>query len=197
MKPTNKKIIKSRLSENQIEIAKTILNILGMGTILAIALVAPNAVQLLKIFYKKHTVIRKFDNKNNFKTINKMVERGWIRQSQKDGNTVINITKDGKTEDLKFKLEKMTINKPKRWDGLWRIVIFDIPEKHKVARNILRSTLKRLGFYQWQKSVFVLPYDCKKEITYIKEIYELPFYVKMITTDKIDDEHFLKQKFDL
>lgn len=197
--PKNKinKRLKTYLTEKQLDIAKNILSILAIGTVLAIAVVAPNAVQLLKIFSRKQYRIKKFNNRNTYKTINKMIERGWVGLSQKDGITTINITKEGKTEHLKFDLENMIINKPAKWDGQWRIVIFDIPEEHKEAREILRSTLKRLGFYKWQKSVFILPYECEKEITYIKEIYEVSMYVKIIIANKIDDETFLKQKFDL
>lgn len=191
------KRLKTYLTEKQIEIAKNILRILAIGTVLAVAAVAPNAVQLLKIFSQKQYKIKKFDNRNTYKTINKMAERGWVGLSQKNGNTIISITKEGQTEHLKFDLENMIIDKPEKWDGLWRIVIFDIPEEYKEARDVLRSTLKRLGFYKWQKSVFVHPYDCEKEITYIKEIYEVSLYVKMVIAKKIDDETFLKQKFNL
>lgn len=192
-----KKGAKLRLTKNQLEIAKNILRILAIGTVLAVAVMAPNAVQLFKIFSKKKCRIKKFDDKNIYKTINKMEERGWVGLSQRDGKTCLEITKEGKTQHLIFDLENMVINKPEKWDGQWRIVIFDIPEEHKEARDVLRSTLKKLGFYQWQKSVFILPYECEKEITYIKEVYEVPLYVKIIIASKIDDEIFLKQKFEL
>lgn len=42
-----------------------------------------------------------------------------------------------------------------KWDGRWRLVIFDIPEKNKTVRNLLRRKLKGWGFRQWQKSVWL------------------------------------------
>ena len=40
------------------------------------------------------------------------------------------------------------------WDGIWRLVVFDIPEKHRRVRNVLRRRLKDWGFNKWQKSVW-------------------------------------------
>ena len=49
-------------------------------------------------------------------------------------------------------------------DGYWRVVIFDIPEEQSFKRNLLRQKLKEFDFYLLQKSVFVTPYVCEKEI---------------------------------
>ncbi|HIE36409.1 MAG TPA: hypothetical protein EYP89_04130 [Candidatus Omnitrophica bacterium] len=47
----------------------------------------------------------------------------------------------------------------KRWDGLWRLVIYDIPERFKYRRDTLRDFLKELGFGKVQESCWVSPYD--------------------------------------
>ncbi|HXK35800.1 MAG TPA: hypothetical protein VJZ52_02040 [Candidatus Paceibacterota bacterium] len=49
-------------------------------------------------------------------------------------------------------------------DGYWRVVIFDIPEEQSFKRNLLRQKLKEFNFRLLQKSVFVSPYVCEKEI---------------------------------
>src|SRR3989344_5098105 len=59
-------------------------------------------------------------------------------KEDKDGSIKIVLTKEGQSKALKFKLDEMEIKKPPRWDGEWRIVIFDIPEKLKKAREALR-----------------------------------------------------------
>lgn len=41
-----------------------------------------------------------------------------------------------------------------KWDGKYRIVIFDVPEKRRAARDLLRSKLKSWGFAPWQRAVF-------------------------------------------
>jgi len=43
-------------------------------------------------------------------------------------------------------------------------VIFDIPEKHKYVRNVLRAKLKQLHFKKWQNSIWVSPYALDGQI---------------------------------
>jgi len=85
----------------------------------------------------------------------------------------------------------------KKWDGKWRIVVFDIPEKKKGVRNALRRKLKELGFYELQKSVFVFPYECGNEIEFIVEFFELRPYVRTGVLEKIDNTTHLKRIFKL
>ena len=85
----------------------------------------------------------------------------------------------------------------KKWDTYWRIVVFDIPEKHKKAREALRHKLKELGFYKFQKSIFVIPYECKDEIDFIIEIFQIRPYVRYIVAKTLDNEIHLKKIFDL
>jgi CRISPR-associated endonuclease Cas2 len=91
----------------------------------------------------------------------------------------------------------MTIEKPRKWDKLWRIVIFDIPEKRKAGREALRSKLKQLGFYQLQKSCFIHPFDCKSEIDFISEIYEVSPYVNIIVAREVEGAKQLRRIFNL
>ncbi len=41
-----------------------------------------------------------------------------------------------------FDIDDMVLNRPEHWDGKWRLVIFDVPEEHKKARDALRRKLK-------------------------------------------------------
>jgi len=47
-------------------------------------------------------------------------------KEDKDGFVKIVLTKEGEKKALKFKIDEMEIKKPVKWDGEWRIVIFDI-----------------------------------------------------------------------
>jgi len=47
------------------------------------------------------------------------------------------------------------ITKP--WDKKWRLVVFDIPEKNRLARDALRKKLKELGFAPLQRSTWISP----------------------------------------
>ena len=50
--------------------------------------------------------------------------------------------------------------KTAKWDGKWRIVVFDIPQKHSDARRQIRTILKKAGFRMFQQSVWIFPHEC-------------------------------------
>lgn len=90
-----------------------------------------------------------------------------------------------KTEDDKYELTakgvkrinfskffKLSFNKKVK-DGFWRVIIFDIPESNKGKRELLRSKLKEFDFKMLQKSVFISPYVCEKEIAELCKILGL------------------------
>jgi len=118
-------------------------------------------------------------------------------KEDKDGSVKIILTKEGQKKALKFKLDEMEIKKPAKWDGEWRIVIFDIPERFKKAREALRMKLKDLGFRELQKSVLVLPYECEDEIDFIVEVFLIRPFVRFVRVKSFTNEEQLKIKFGL
>jgi len=84
-----------------------------------------------------------------------------------------------------------------KWDKKWRIVIFDIPEKKRIARDHLRLYLKGLGFRMLQNSNWICPYGDFDEIQgFIKE-ERIEKYVILIVSNKISNELLYKTKFKL
>lgn len=185
------------LSETQKETVIEILKLLSLGTLLVAAFVAPGALQIYKLFPSGKKKIKNLNGKKSWELISKLKNEKYIRLSQQQEKTVLEITQKGKTQLLKYNLDTMIIKKPKKWDGWWRVVIFDIPEKNKIAREVIRNLLKRLEFYKLQKSVFVHPYECQKEIKFIKEIYEIDSCVTYLKAKYIENEERLVHKFNL
>jgi len=78
-----------------------------------------------------------------------------------------------------------------RWDGKWRIVMFDIPEKRREHRERLRRALTELEYEPIQKSVFMgkrpLAEDVYEEIL----VGELRHCIHLLTVGEIDDEELL------
>ena len=114
-----------------------------------------------------------------------------------DGTVSMTLTNDGKKKIIRFSLDSMEIKKPKQWDRLWRLVVFDIPEKKRHGRRALAEKLKELRFYPVQKSVFIHPFECKDEIDFITEIFNLASYVRFFTVKETDIELDLKNRFRL
>ena len=114
-----------------------------------------------------------------------------------DGKVKIILEDGGKRKALEYKLEEMEIKKSAKWDGKWRMVLFDIPDSDKKIREVLRFHLKRLGFYNYQKSVFIYPHNCKDEIDFLIEFYQIRRYVRQLVVSEINNDFHLRKIFKL
>jgi DNA-binding transcriptional regulator PaaX len=140
---------------------------------------------------------RKINEKNLKREIRNLYRSKLIKEEENsDGTFTYILTDRGKVKALTFHFREMKIEK-KHWDGKWRVVIFDIPEKIKMSRNALRDKLKNLGFRELQKSVFIFPYECKDEIDFIIEFFKIRKYVRYGTFDFIDNDLHLRKIFNL
>lgn len=81
--------------------------------------------------------------------------------------------------------KSLEISKKLNWDGLWRVVVFDIPEEKRSIRNLYRKSLNDLGLEMLQKSVFCHPHDCMKEIIYLSKIYKVERFVTYMEVSNI------------
>ena len=137
-------------------------------------------------------------NKEKLKKEIKILYRSKLiqRKENLDGSYTLTLSEKGKVKALTFYFQNMKIE-GRNWDRKWRLVVFDIPEKLKKGRNALREKLKEMGFYELQKSVFVFPYECKDEIEFVIEFFELRKYVRFGILELIDNELHLKKIFEL
>ncbi len=108
---------------------------------------------------------------------------GLIKSFKKDNKKYYQLTDKGFLKSNEHKIKSRFNLKQKRWDGRWRLVIFDIPEDRKYAREALRRRLKFFKFFPFQKSVFVFPYPCEKEIRALGEYFKINDRVEIIVTN--------------
>lgn len=118
-------------------------------------------------------------------------------RDNRDGSTTVVLTDAGKQKVLRYKIDEMRIKRPEKWDKRWRIILFDVPERMRKIRDALRHHLRQLGCYEFQKSVFVHPFECRNEIDFIIEFYHARPFVRFIVADEIDNALHLKNKFRL
>ena len=181
---------KNNLTNIKRNTEKFLYYLLISGGVLSLSIIAPKfPYELLKAYLKN----RKFNRGKFNRDLNRLANRGDVRISKDN----ITITKKGKERVLKYKIDEMEIKKSKKWDGKWRLVVFDIPDYQRNASNTLRHKLLNLGFLQYQKSIFIHPFPCRDEIDFIREIFEVGRCVKFITAVEIDDSEYFVRKFDL
>jgi len=150
------------------------------------------------IIRNRKYIKKKLDERKIARALERLRKNRLIIITEKDGKFKVELTEKGKRKVKEIQFENMKIEKPKVWDGKWRVVIFDIPEKYKKrARDALREKLKALGFYPLQKSVWVIPYPCEKEIQFLCELFDITPYVNIIITENIYNDVKLKKHFGL
>lgn len=80
-------------------------------------------------------------------------------------------------------------------DGMFRFLSFDIPELKRMLRDGFRRAIKRLGFKQVQKSLWV----CNKNVGDLVEViineYKVNKYVTYIISKKSDIDEQIKRMF--
>jgi len=177
------------------DVAKYILKGALFGAMIAVALTSSYLAQNLLRGYNRGRR-KKASEQDLEKVLSKFHKDRLVSFVERDGKEFLKITEKGKKQLVEYDIDTIAI-KRQRWDGKLRMVIFDIPEKQRLARRVLRDKLKEIGFIKLQKSVWVCPYECKDEISFIASVYEVERFVNYAIVEKIDNSEYLETRFGL
>lgn len=178
---------------NRYPYVKEILLILAAGTVISAALLMPGLGRVLNPSLWQGRGYRKDRLRQVLK---RMQKQKVVEVAETKDGPVVRITQNGITKALRYKLEDMEI-KRKSWDGKWRVVVFDIPETNKKARDEFRKRLKQAGFFPLQESVFVHAFPCFDEIEFLRQIYGVDVGVTYMEAGKIEGHDNLKSFFNI
>lgn len=120
--------------------------------------------------------LRKREEKNIRTTLWRLEQKGLVSKNKKQyhltayGSRIVHVFQGG----------------GKEWDGKWRMVIFDIPERNRHDRNWLRGKLLSMEYKPLQRSVFIGRYPLEEE-TYEGLLEKrLIQFVRLMTIGEID-----------
>lgn len=113
------------------------------------------------------------------KAINRLKEGGLVESVKIDNQLIFKLTHQGE----QFLLENF--DKDFKWDGKWRIVMFDIPEQKRLVRDLFRRNLKKWGFLPIQKSVWVSKKNFFDKLTEYTKALGIESWVAVIESDKV------------
>ncbi|MEK7072116.1 MAG: hypothetical protein AAB969_00945 [Patescibacteria group bacterium] len=117
---------------------------------------------------------------------------------KKDGNFhKIFLTENGRDVFLRFNYEELKLKSQKIWDRNFRVIVFDIPEKKRDARDSLRDKMREMGCVKFNDSVWVYPFPCQKEIDFIANYWGIGKYVHFILARDITNRDLLEKTFNL
>jgi len=119
---------------------------------------------------------------------------------EKTNDGIYRLTEKGEKEAFFAYLNaESRIYKPKKekWDGKWRIIFFDVPEKKRRSRDYLRTVVRQIGFREFQKSIWIYPH---KIPLFLKELLwdeNIKPYTRFITTTDIEYDKDMQKLFKL
>lgn len=184
--------IKNKITKG--EIVKWILTGIGLTGLAVVAMAAPNIFQAFPRSYRRD---RDYSRKSLDQAVRRSLKRGLIKFTSGSKGWRIELTETGQREFRLFEMKEKMIKQPKKWNGTWHLLIFDIEEKRKVTRELVRRALERIGFYRLQDSVWVHPYECEEVLELLRTKYKVRHDALYICAKKIAKDEWLRKHFGL
>lgn len=171
-----------------------VLGTVAVAGVLAVAMVAPNVVQLLGGFGSRK---KRFAEQSR-SALTRLAARGHIVFEERDGKKFARITPEGQRTLVEQKCKaELAARAGKRWDKRYRVVIFDIPEARRQTRARLRAAMRASGFLQIQQSVWLYPYDCEDLVALVKAELKIGKNVVYMIVESIENDAWIRRHFKL
>ncbi len=152
--------------------------------LLALEKTADGLVRLEDFTYNTHLYKWGWDRplkKSAFsQALYRLRKSGYIDKSLLEDKLIIKLTDKGKAQAI-----IRAILCDDKWDGRWRIVMFDIPEENKKVRDIFRSRLKLWEFQPLQKSVWATKKNVVVPLKGLLEELGIKRWVEVFEAEKI------------
>ena len=181
-------------NERTSKIVNALLQCVMISGGVAIAIIAPNAIQLLDKPLRRY--FQNLDQRTRERELAIFVRyacrQGLLAEDYQFG---LVLTKKGKQRLDRQAFDELRIDISKKWDEKWHLMIFDIPSSQNARRVQLTKKLSRLGLQLMQQSVWVHPFYCRPEIEQVCRTYGVEKYVTYIETDHIDHMELLRRRF--
>lgn len=177
------------------QIQSAALALVALTGLVLVAAVAPKIFSLLEHIPAMKRARLKYRAKT---VLGRLAIMGLIAFETRDGKKYARLTEEGK-KVIAFERQKLALAKTKkrRWDGRWRVIIFDVPERRRLVRDHLRDTMQETGFAHLQDSVWVFPYDCEDFVALLKADLKIGAAVLYMVVEQIENDKHLRAHFNL
>jgi len=173
-------------------IQKIVLETVKLAGVIGVGMIAPNVlVAMKKLGFITHS--RQIESIKRSRNV--LIKRGLLENK----NGQLKITQGGKRYLFRCLSlgDNKELNKNKKWDGKWRVLIFDIPETKRFDRDSIRHALVSIGFMRLQDSVWVYPYSCENIVSLLKVETETEGDVLYMIVEAIENDGLIKKYFGL
>jgi DNA-binding transcriptional regulator PaaX len=133
-----------------------------------------------------------------YQALQRLERKGLVIRSKNTSSWSARLTPKGEKFAHRIDInERLSVSKPARWDGRWRIIIFDIWERRKPVREKLRRALQSAGFYKVQDSVWAYPNDCEDLLVFLRADLRLGSGVLYLIAEGIEGDSRMRRHFGL
>jgi phenylacetic acid degradation operon negative regulatory protein len=132
-----------------------------------------------------------------YESVGALKRRGLVRAVERDGEHYLTLSREGAQAVQRYHFRDMVLSRSESWDGIWRIVIFDVPERHGKARRALSYKLHQIGALRLQDSVYIYPFPWKDEIDLVSEFFQVGAYMRYIEAARVEGDKELREHFDV
>lgn len=175
-------------------VQSAVLAAVGVAGMLLVGMAAPNTLQILG---KLGSGKKRFGEEAR-SALSRLAGKGFIKFEERDGKKFARITEKGRCAlALEEQKAAFRLKRRRTWDGRYRMVIFDIPERKRSLRAALRRTMQQAGFLCLQGSVWLYPYDCEDLVMLVKADLHIGKDVLYTIVEKIEGEGWIKRYFGL
>lgn len=149
-----------------------------------------------------HTFCKHKSKHTLYSTLGNLKKRRLIYHNKKTKS--FSLTPQGRKESFfaetrvktsLFKQNEEGKNGKEKWDGYWRIVVFDIPNKFLRTRDALRDLLRVIGFHKLQHSVWVYPYKVPIFLEETLNDNQIKKYVRFLLVKEVYYDWDIKKIF--
>ncbi len=173
-------------------ISEAILVSIASVGVISILVLFPGMTCVIAPLLKK----KSFQKRDVQKNLDSLIRAGLVKMhTDAKGNSKIELTKKGKWEAF-LRLGFQDFSK-KKWDGMWRVVIFDIPISKNKIRKELRRAMILFGFKMLQQSVWTYPYSCDDFVALLKNYLGVKNNVLYMKVGHIENDKYLRKEFGL
>jgi DNA-binding transcriptional regulator PaaX len=162
------------------QLINTSLKLIGENGFSGSAISASNAQTALE-------KLSEFSHHDSQKALHELRRQQLIATSREGGKIRFQLTTKGLHRLQRLKMSELAVPEPKKWDGHWRVVMFDVPIRHNRRRTNFTRILKQMGFIMLRDSVWVYPHPCFDQLDEVTAFCGLQQFVTYAEINRLDN----------
>ncbi len=175
-----------------------IIRLVAMSATLGATLLAPNILlglekPLNRLFTHLDVRDRELAKQREVKRIIRyMKSQGYLAGDYEHG---LKLTKKAQQRIAQRDIDTLQTTVPEKWDNIWRIVVYDIPNSFTENRREIQRRLRFYGCFQLQRSVLITPFPCFEDIATLAARCNVEQYLTYFETTKLANDRPLIARF--